>query len=221
MPVNNVSSTMSLDANKPSLLSSPATQRPSTPTTHDLEKHSELGTSFTSDTLESVSPRSPSFSSSFSGRDSPDSLDNKRKWNDSFTFAERQEASSNISKASHTENGYEDTSSLYSQDDRSQDSDDSQLGSRRPGRKPMAEESADEDEDPKAKRKVQNRAAQRAFRERKERYVKDLETKIKQVQDNHLFATTQLFQENQYLRSVIYRLETENFALKGMQINMP
>ncbi|KAI9013858.1 hypothetical protein CLU79DRAFT_385194 [Phycomyces nitens] len=78
-----------------------------------------------------------------------------------------------------------------------------------------------EDEDPKAKRKVQNRAAQRAFRERKERYVKDLETKIKQVQDSHLFATSQLFQENQYLRSIIYRLETENFALKGMQINIP
>ncbi|KAI7872452.1 hypothetical protein BDF14DRAFT_1690260, partial [Spinellus fusiger] len=71
-----------------------------------------------------------------------------------------------------------------------------------------------EDEDPKTKRKVQNRAAQRAFRERKERYVKDLEMKIKQIQETHVFTTHQLFRENQHLRSVVYRLESENFALK-------
>lgn len=66
------------------------------------------------------------------------------------------------------------------------------------------------------KRKAQNRAAQRAFRERKERYVKELESKIKQVQDAHLVATAQLVRENQQLRTIIYRLESENYALKGI-----
>lgn len=68
------------------------------------------------------------------------------------------------------------------------------------------------------KRKAQNRAAQRAFRERKERYVKELEAKLKQVQDTHLIATTQLVRENQQLRSIIYRLEAENYALKGIPL---
>lgn len=68
---------------------------------------------------------------------------------------------------------------------------------------------------------MQNRAAQRAFRERRERYVKELELKIKQVQDNHFYATAQLIQENQYLRSIVYRLEAENFALKGIHIQFP
>lgn len=71
------------------------------------------------------------------------------------------------------------------------------------------------------KRKAQNRAAQRAFRERKERYVKELEAKIKQLQDNHFHASSQLVQENQHLRSVVYRLEAENFALKGIHIQFP
>lgn len=68
------------------------------------------------------------------------------------------------------------------------------------------------------KRKAQNRAAQRAFRERKERYVKELESKIKQVQDANLVTVTQLVRENQQLRSIIYRLETENYALKGIPL---
>ncbi|KAI9489600.1 hypothetical protein BDB00DRAFT_610218 [Zychaea mexicana] len=104
-------------------------------------------------------------------------------------------------------------------------SDDSSIYGQKPGRKPMSDSddiSTDVDtEDPKVKRKVQNRAAQRAFRERKERYVKELESKIKQVQDNHLHATTQLVQENQHLRSIVYRLEAENFALKGIHIQFP
>ncbi|KAI8148924.1 hypothetical protein BJV82DRAFT_590087 [Fennellomyces sp. T-0311] len=88
---------------------------------------------------------------------------------------------------------------------------------RRPGRKPLTENVFDDDdEDPKAKRKVQNRAAQRAFRERKERYVRDLEMKIRQLQNAHLQQTTQLSQENQYLRSVIQQLKSELCALKGL-----
>ncbi|KAG2227296.1 hypothetical protein INT45_004251 [Circinella minor] len=91
---------------------------------------------------------------------------------------------------------------------------------RKPGRKPLAENVFDDDdEDPKAKRKVQNRAAQRAFRERKERYVRDLEIKIRQIQTNHLHTTAQLTQENQYLRSVIHRLKAEVCAIKGLPMD--
>jgi hypothetical protein len=68
------------------------------------------------------------------------------------------------------------------------------------------------------KRKAQNRIAQRAFRERKERYVKELESKLKQIQETHIMAANHLFQENHYLRSILYRLETENVALKGIHI---
>ncbi|KAI8076901.1 uncharacterized protein BX664DRAFT_344209 [Halteromyces radiatus] len=106
-------------------------------------------------------------------------------------------------------------------EEESQDSDDihsASSNSKKPGRKPLADEEPSEDGDPKVKRKAQNRAAQRAFRERKERYVKELESKLKHVQDAHTMATNQLFQENHYLRSIIYRLETENVALKGIHI---
>ncbi|RCH78727.1 hypothetical protein CU098_004282 [Rhizopus stolonifer] len=81
--------------------------------------------------------------------------------------------------------------------------------------KEAEETSESDDQDLKIRRKVQNRAAQRAFRERKERYVKELEKKIEYVQDSHVLATTKLYQENQHLRSIISHLELENNTLKG------
>ncbi|KAI8051100.1 uncharacterized protein B0P05DRAFT_562956 [Gilbertella persicaria] len=69
--------------------------------------------------------------------------------------------------------------------------------------KEAEETSESDDQDLKIRRKVQNRAAQRAFRERKERYVKELEKKIEY-----------LYQENQHLRSIISHLELENNTLK-------
>ncbi|KAL7319583.1 DNA-binding transcription factor yap1 [Mucor circinelloides] len=111
----------------------------------------------------------------------------------------------------------DDVESVASQGDQDHgfDSDDSR--GRKPGRRPMAEEECDvdDDEDPKVKRKIQNRAAQRAFRERKERYVKELEKKVKYVQDSHVYSTTRLFNENQQLRSIIHMLELEINTLKG------
>ncbi|PAV21726.1 bzip transcription factor [Pyrrhoderma noxium] len=56
------------------------------------------------------------------------------------------------------------------------------------------------------KRKEQNRAAQRAFRERKEKHVKDLEDKVSALEEKN--AATQ--QENDTLREVVSRLQTEN-----------
>ncbi|GAN10333.1 hypothetical protein MAM1_0344d09871 [Mucor ambiguus] len=152
----------------------------------------------------------------------------KRKWDDSFTVAEKKELTGNIVKAARDNDGETyvtlqeeeytiPDSSKQDEEDDSQESDDDALN-KRPGRKPMADEESlsDPDQDPKVKRKAQNRAAQRAFRERKERYVKELEIKIKQVQDAHLVATAQLVRENQQLRAIVYRLESENYALKGI-----
>ncbi|CAO3649207.1 unnamed protein product [Mucor fragilis] len=153
----------------------------------------------------------------------------KRKWDDSFTVAEKKELTGNIVKAARDNDGETyvtlqeeeytiPTSNYQDEEDDSQESDDVDASNKRPGRKPMADEESlsDPDQDPKVKRKAQNRAAQRAFRERKERYVKELEIKIKQVQDAHLVATAQLVRENQQLRAIIYRLESENYALKGI-----
>ncbi|KAJ5281757.1 hypothetical protein N7478_007129 [Penicillium angulare] len=69
---------------------------------------------------------------------------------------------------------------------------------KKPGRKPLTSE-------PTTKRKAQNRAAQRAFRDRKEKHLKDLETKVDELQKNSDTAT----QENGVLRAQVERLQTE------------
>ena len=55
------------------------------------------------------------------------------------------------------------------------------------------------------KRKAQNRAAQRAFRDRKERHLKDLETKVEDLEK----ASQDANQENEILRAKVDRLQTE------------
>ncbi|KAH9487173.1 AP-1-like transcription factor yap1 [Psilocybe cubensis] len=60
------------------------------------------------------------------------------------------------------------------------------------------------------KRKEQNRAAQRAFRERKEKHVKDLEDKVADLEAKN----EQALHENENLRDLLTRLQTENVALK-------
>ncbi|GBB92424.1 hypothetical protein RclHR1_02000005 [Rhizophagus clarus] len=74
---------------------------------------------------------------------------------------------------------------------------------KKPGRKPLTNT-------PSSKRKAQNRAAQRAFRERKERYVKELENKIKELES----MSAKSVQENQQLKSLVEQLQAENFILK-------
>ncbi|KAF9439172.1 hypothetical protein BGZ76_010071 [Entomortierella beljakovae] len=75
------------------------------------------------------------------------------------------------------------------------------------GRKPLTTE-------PATKRKAQNRAAQRAFRERKERYVKTLEDRIKELEEMQPQPDTTLAEENQNLKVLVQKLETENYFLK-------
>ncbi|KAF9087704.1 DNA-binding transcription factor yap1 [Mortierella sp. GBA35] len=76
------------------------------------------------------------------------------------------------------------------------------------GRKPLTTE-------PTTKRKAQNRAAQRAFRERKEKYVKSLEDRIKELEElNPGKVDSKLAEENLNLKVLVQKLETENYFLK-------
>ncbi|KAI1437115.1 transcription factor PAP1-domain-containing protein [Xylaria sp. CBS 124048] len=69
---------------------------------------------------------------------------------------------------------------------------------KKPGRKPITNE-------PSSKRKAQNRAAQRAFRERKEKHLKDLETKVEELEK----VSTATNNENSQLRAQIGKLTSE------------
>ncbi|KKZ63319.1 hypothetical protein EMCG_02320 [[Emmonsia] crescens] len=69
---------------------------------------------------------------------------------------------------------------------------------KKPGRKPLTSE-------PTTKRKAQNRAAQRAFRERKEKHLKDLETKVDEMEKISKSTTN----ENKLLRAQVERLQVE------------
>ncbi|PCH33111.1 hypothetical protein WOLCODRAFT_14523 [Wolfiporia cocos MD-104 SS10] len=67
-----------------------------------------------------------------------------------------------------------------------------------------------QDESRLLKRKEQNRAAQRAFRERKEKHVKDLEDKVAALEAKNQMTET----ENENLRDLLSRLQNENMVLK-------
>ncbi|KAG8910620.1 hypothetical protein FRC00_007867, partial [Tulasnella sp. 408] len=60
------------------------------------------------------------------------------------------------------------------------------------------------------KRKEQNRAAQRAFRERKEKHVRDLEDQVSALEQKSTAQAT----ENENLRELLGRLQNENLMLK-------
>lgn len=74
----------------------------------------------------------------------------------------------------------------------------SDVQNKKPGRKPLMSE-------PTSKRKAQNRAAQRAFRERKEKHLTDLEKKVEDLQK----ASDDSNQENGLLRAQVARLQVE------------
>ncbi|QIW99215.1 hypothetical protein AMS68_004733 [Peltaster fructicola] len=68
-----------------------------------------------------------------------------------------------------------------------------------------------------SRRKAQNRAAQRAFRERKERHVRDLEAKL-----NHLTtATTTLKSDNERLKILLQKVQNENEVLRASAATSP
>ncbi|KAL2130307.1 hypothetical protein VTI74DRAFT_6657 [Chaetomium olivicolor] len=69
---------------------------------------------------------------------------------------------------------------------------------KKPGRKPLTTE-------PSSKRKAQNRAAQRAFRERKEKHLRDLENKVQELEK--LSEATN--NENEALRAKVDKMTIE------------
>ncbi|KAI1259472.1 PAP1-domain-containing protein [Xylariaceae sp. FL1019] len=69
---------------------------------------------------------------------------------------------------------------------------------KKPGRKPLTIE-------PSSKRKAQNRAAQRAFRERKEKHLKDLEDKVEELEK----ASAATNNENSQLRTQMEKMTSE------------
>ncbi|KAI7876255.1 hypothetical protein K492DRAFT_151915 [Lichtheimia hyalospora FSU 10163] len=79
---------------------------------------------------------------------------------------------------------------------------------KKPGRKPNPASPA--------LRKAQNRAAQRAFRERKEKHLRELETTIKQVRNER----DQLLGENDQLKNDNDILKCENWYLKGIVLSL-
>ncbi|CAK7273146.1 AP-1-like transcription factor [Sporothrix epigloea] len=62
-----------------------------------------------------------------------------------------------------------------------------------------------------SRRKAQNRAAQRAFRERKERHVKELEAKLASLEASQ----TETVSENERLRRELQKASTENEILRA------
>ncbi|CAG8939385.1 unnamed protein product [Penicillium salamii] len=77
---------------------------------------------------------------------------------------------------------------------------------------PLRSSSEEKDSVPaQSKRKAQNRAAQRAFRERKERHVKDLEDKVNNLET----ASDTLHADNERLKRELAKYTTENEILRA------
>ncbi|GES90356.1 putative transcription factor kapC [Rhizophagus clarus] len=68
-----------------------------------------------------------------------------------------------------------------------------------------------------SKRAAQNRAAQRAFRQRKDRYIKDLEAKAKELETTKKQLET-LQKEKAEMAVIIRNLKNENAKLKGEEV---
>ncbi|KAJ1912876.1 DNA-binding transcription factor yap1 [Tieghemiomyces parasiticus] len=86
----------------------------------------------------------------------------------------------------------------------SSDGNDDGAAPRKPGRKLITTDAT-------SKRTAQNRAAQRAFRERKQRYVEELEEKVKALEQSNVHTAEQ----NSQLKLLVERLRNENSQLKG------
>ncbi|KAI7824823.1 hypothetical protein BC939DRAFT_449312 [Gamsiella multidivaricata] len=121
-------------------------------------------------------------------------------------------APNNPSQSDLNERSLADSQQNHSENDHSSDEGHSpgegKPAPKKAGRKPLTTE-------PTNKRKAQNRAAQRAFRDRKERYVKSLEERIKELEElNPTKTDSKLAEENMSLKVLVQKLETENYFLK-------
>ncbi|KAG9187868.1 hypothetical protein G6011_05739 [Alternaria panax] len=98
---------------------------------------------------------------------------------------------------------------------------DSGLGADLEDGQPSQARSSSEEKDnltpAQSRRKAQNRAAQRAFRERKERHVKELETKLSALES----STHSLQSDNERLKAALHRARTENEILRATSGHSP
>ncbi|KAL9550066.1 hypothetical protein MBANPS3_004912 [Mucor bainieri] len=98
------------------------------------------------------------------------------------------------------------------------DEETSSTAPKRAGRKPLDKtQLSDAPLDPKQKRKAQNRAAQRAFRDRKEKHVAELQARIAELEALNATKDEDLVKENEQLKEMLQKLQEENYALKGAQ----
>ncbi|KAF9377123.1 hypothetical protein CPC16_011975 [Podila verticillata] len=100
----------------------------------------------------------------------------------------------------------QDRQSIHSHDTRDSTSQPPTKTRKKPGRKPNPASPA--------VRKEQNRAAQRAFRDRKERHLQQLENMIKELKETHHNATLRFQRESQQLKGIIESLQSENYYLR-------
>ncbi|KAF9915173.1 hypothetical protein BX616_006745, partial [Lobosporangium transversale] len=77
---------------------------------------------------------------------------------------------------------------------------------RKPGRKPNPASPA--------VRKEQNRAAQRAFRDRKERHLQEMEAMIKDLQEKNSQMNMRIQQDTQQFKTTVESLQSENYYLR-------
>ncbi|KAF9997838.1 hypothetical protein BGZ80_004310 [Entomortierella chlamydospora] len=77
---------------------------------------------------------------------------------------------------------------------------------KKPGRKPNPASPA--------VRKEQNRAAQRAFRDRKERHLQEMEAMIKELKETNSQITQRLEKDTQHFKSTMDALQNENYYLR-------
>ncbi|KAK3808639.1 MAG: hypothetical protein J3Q66DRAFT_289058, partial [Benniella sp.] len=82
---------------------------------------------------------------------------------------------------------------------------------KKPGRKPNPASPA--------LRKEQNRAAQRAFRDRKERHLQDLEGSIKELKETNTKITQQSQQDAQQFKAAMENLQSENYYLRQVVLS--
>ncbi|KAF9362544.1 DNA-binding transcription factor yap1 [Mortierella sp. NVP85] len=82
---------------------------------------------------------------------------------------------------------------------------------KKPGRKPNPASPA--------LRKEQNRAAQRAFRDRKERHLQDLEGSIKELKEANAKITQQSQQDAQQFKAAMENLQSENYYLRQVVLS--
>ncbi|KAF1805226.1 hypothetical protein FB192DRAFT_1361724 [Mucor lusitanicus] len=134
----------------------------------------------------------------------------KRKWSQEFG---EFDINSHANKMFHMDD-YNNSNNNSNNDPSEGDSPDSGNGSHR-RHDLLSDSGLFQGGDQKQRRKEQNRAAQRAFRERKERYVKELQIKIKEMEKKHNDELLRVTQENDSLKQLVKRMEAEIYTLKG------